>query len=156
MSVIIDGVPFDESELEGINGDALSDEETKNLVELQRGWLAYKADNDVELQAVLHNGIIWHELNSDAGPGDYKGITEVMQHFRDCKAIFYNDVVRRVYEEVKQDHAVVRDILVTHHNHECLDVYRLEDNNQVIEMWTCVTHPVHDEVRFTTKAHTHP
>jgi hypothetical protein len=156
VSVIIDEVEFDEAELDQINVNALSKEERKNLVALQRGWLAYKANplNETELKAVLHGQIVWHELNGDAGAGDYNG-EKVMEHFRKCKANFYNDVISRVYEEVKQDHAVVRDILVTHNRHECLDVYRLEDN-KVIEMWTCVTHPVHEAgVKFTTRGHAH-
>jgi hypothetical protein len=128
----------------------------QHLQVLEDGWKAYSADpprwND--LKKVLHPQIVWHEVNSDAMPGDYEGIDDVMEHFEDCRANYYGVPDDRQYHVLKHDHAIVTDQVFkevvmgeakarVNEDHRCTDIYRFEDG-LIREMWTCVTHPVHE------------
>jgi hypothetical protein len=150
--VRFDGVdsPFAIDDTFGFEVKDLSPEQKKNLDALQKGWNAYRGGEWEKLEAVLHDGIVWHELNSEAAAKDYKGVEEVMEHFRLCKTRYYSDVKGRKYHMMGEDHAVVSDVLVSAEHegdHDCLDVYRLE-YRKIVEMWTCVTHPTHANVTF--------
>ena len=131
---------------------------------LETGWQGYQAgpassEWTGKLQKVLHDEVVWHEVDPDARPGDYVGKGAVMDHFRFCREggngtpAPYGVPGDRKYHVLKGVYAIVTD-QVKGEEHRCTDIYRLvssESNDPpylICEMWTCVTHPVEAGYEF--------
>jgi predicted SnoaL-like aldol condensation-catalyzing enzyme len=113
----------------------MSDGQYRQLFE--DGWKAYQDERWGDLEALLHEEIVWHEFHDEVTTGDHQGKAKAMEHFRECKSA-YGDPSDRTYHVLHGDHAIVTD-QVAGEPHLCTDMYRVHDN-LIREMWTCVTH----------------
>jgi hypothetical protein len=111
---------------------------------LEDGWMAYQNARWDDLRALLDPEVVWHEVDPEAEPRDYKGPDEVMAHFEFCRngregvTAPYGVPQGRIYHLLQGDHAIVSD-QVEHDHHRCTDIYTVKDG-LIREMWTCITH----------------
>ena len=121
---------------------------------LEEGRVAYEDEDWPALKKLLHDDIVWHEMDPNAQPKDYKGKDDVEEHFKFCLNGPYGVPKGRTYHVLEGDHAIVSD-QIRDEVHRCTDIYRLVPSGRteprclIREMWTCVTHPIEQGCEFT-------